>query len=77
MTLIKNDKTVPNKIELRRITWPIERLPEGIGLSVLDGWNFGIGFGVAIVIAIPVASLILGIVIMLLLLILSSLGVVL
>jgi hypothetical protein len=37
MTLLKNDGTVPDKIELHRIAWPIERLPEGIGLSVLDG----------------------------------------
>ena len=33
--------------------WPTERWPEGLGLSVKDGWNFGIGFGVAMAIAVP------------------------
>lgn len=33
--------------------WPVEREPQGVGLSVKDGWNFGIGFGVAMAIAVP------------------------
>ncbi len=37
--------------------WPTERWPEGLGLSVKDGWNFGIGFGLAMIIAIPLILL--------------------
>lgn len=40
--------------------WPVEREPQGVGLSVKDGWNFGIGFGVAMAIAVPLILFFLG-----------------
>jgi hypothetical protein len=60
MTLLKGDGTAPVKTQKISINaWPVERLPEGIGLSVKDGWYFGIGLGLALMIAIPVIMLIL------------------
>jgi hypothetical protein len=40
--------------------WPAERLSPGIGLSIKDGWNVGIGFGLAMAIAVPTILLLLG-----------------
>jgi hypothetical protein len=58
MTLLKNDGTVPNKSHNVNIqSWPINRESEGLGLSIKDGWNFGIGFGLAMTIAIPLILL--------------------
>lgn len=56
MSLLKEDGTIPPKPATRNIiiAWPTKRLPEGIGMSVKDGWYWGIGFGMAMVIAIPV-----------------------
>jgi hypothetical protein len=55
MTLLKGDGSLPPKTEPKvTITrWPTERWPEGLGVSVRDGWNFGIGFGLAMAIAVP------------------------
>ncbi|MHC4195403.1 MAG: hypothetical protein ACYSQZ_05590 [Planctomycetota bacterium] len=72
MTLLKEDGTVPIKTQKVSVNaWPVERLPEGIGLSVKDGWYFGIGFGLAIAIAVP---LILGVSAFVIVLILSIFG---
>ncbi|MCP4083152.1 MAG: hypothetical protein GY743_23265 [Planctomycetaceae bacterium] len=44
----------PPQAHLMSVTqWPEKRTPEGIGLSVKDGWNFGTGFGLAMLIAVP------------------------
>jgi len=32
--------------------WPLKRLSEGLGLSVKDGWNFGLGFWLCSVVII-------------------------
>jgi hypothetical protein len=54
MTLLKNDGSIPTKTNKIIVnSWPAERLPEGLGLSVKDGWYLGIGFGLAMTIAIP------------------------
>jgi hypothetical protein len=54
MTLLKNDRSIPVKVNKIIIdSWPAERLSEGIGLSIKDGWYLGIGFGLAMTIAIP------------------------
>jgi hypothetical protein len=55
--------------------WPTERWPEGLGLSVKDGWNLGIGFGLAMAIAVPIILALIGCVLMLVLTVLGgSLG---
>lgn len=65
MTLLNDDKSIkprpPPYMSVRR--WPTERWPEGLGLSVRDGWNFGIGFGLAMAIAVPFILLLIGCVI--------------
>lgn len=57
--LLSNDKSIkpqsPTPMALKR--WPTERWPEGIGMSVRDGWNWGIGFGLAMAIAVPLILL--------------------
>lgn len=54
MTMPKEAPLRPSKGDIVTIKrWPNERQPEGIGLSVKDGWNLGIGFGVAMAIAVP------------------------
>lgn len=62
MTLLNNDKSIkprsPNPTEV--IRWPVERYPEGIGLSVRDGWNFFLGGGAALVVVVGLAQLIIG-----------------
>jgi hypothetical protein len=35
------------------ISWPDIRRPAGVGMSVKDGWNFGIGMGLAFAVAVP------------------------
>jgi hypothetical protein len=61
MTLLKNDDSMPIKPHVTVITsWPTERLPEGLGLSINDGWYFGIGLGLALTIALPVILLVIG-----------------
>lgn len=58
MTLLKNDGTVIAKQnEVKVITWPTERMSEGLGFSVKDGWYMGIGFGLAMTIAVPLILL--------------------
>jgi hypothetical protein len=55
MTLLKGDDSIPKKPQLVNLTsWPAERRPEGLGLSINDGWYFGIGFGLAMTVALPV-----------------------
>ncbi len=57
----KNAPLRPSHGQLASIVrWPTERWPEGIGISVKDGWNFGIGFGVAMAIAVPLILALLG-----------------
>jgi hypothetical protein len=61
MTLLKNDGTIPPKTHKMIIeAWPEKRLSPGIGLSIKDGWNVGIGFGLAMAIAVPAILLLLG-----------------
>ncbi len=36
------------------VRWPEKRNNTGIGLSINDGWSFGIGLGLAFAIALPV-----------------------
>lgn len=75
MSLLKEDGTAPIKTQGMSINaWPTERLSEGIGLSVKDGWNFGIGFGAAVTIAIPLTLTLLTIIILIILAIFGSLG---
>lgn len=59
MTLLKDDGTIPQKLDPKVliVSWPTERLPQGLGLSNKDGWNFGIGFGLAMAIAVPLILL--------------------
>lgn len=55
MTLLKNDDTLPPKKNPVTVeSWPKHRMSEGIGLSIKDGWNVGIGFGLAMTIALPI-----------------------
>jgi hypothetical protein len=42
------------------VSWPKGRRAEGIGLSVKDGWNFGVGIGLALTIALPIILSIIG-----------------
>ncbi|MHC4748969.1 MAG: hypothetical protein ACYTFW_03760 [Planctomycetota bacterium] len=62
MSLLKNDQSNKPRppTPMTIIRWPIERWPEGLGLSVRDGWNLGIGFGLAMAIAVPLILLFLG-----------------
>lgn len=39
---------------LNILQWPVERMPQGLGLSFKDGYNFGLGMGVAFVFVLPV-----------------------
>ena len=59
MALLKEDGTTPTKKppSLSVHNWPVERLPEGLGVSFKDGWNFGTGFGLAMLIAVPLILL--------------------
>ncbi len=52
------DKPKSHKMTIN--AWPVERESQGVGLSVKDGWNFGIGFGVAMAIAVPLILLFVG-----------------
>jgi hypothetical protein len=64
MTLLKDDDSVPKKLHTVSIaSWPIERLPQGLGLSFSDGWYFGIGLGLALTVAVPIILLITGFII--------------
>lgn len=58
MALLKSDGTTP-KPEPKTVilAWPTERLSQGLGLSLKDGWNFGTGFGLAMAIAVPLILL--------------------
>jgi hypothetical protein len=74
MTLLKGDGTVPSKLHKTNvIAWPEQRMPEGIGLSVKDGWYMGIGFGLAMTVAVPFILLLGSVAIGVMLLILSVL----
>lgn len=56
MTLLKGDGTAPEKISKVVLTsWP-DRLPDGLGLSIKDGWVFGVGFGLAMIIVVLLSS---------------------
>lgn len=59
MTLLKGDGTLPPKRDTTMLisAWPTERLSQGLGLSIKDGWNFGTGFGLAMAIAVPLILL--------------------
>ena len=70
--LTNQQQPKPTSQSVRIVRWPAKRLPEGIGLSVQDGWNFGIGLGLALVIAVP---FILGLAWLLLFIFLGILGV--
>ncbi len=65
MNMLKDDKPIkprpPAPMMINR--WPTERWPEGIGISVKDGWNFGIGFGLAMALAVPFILALIGCVI--------------
>lgn len=54
----------PQRHPMSVVEWPKKRLPEGIGISFKDGWNFGMGFGLAMAIAVPIILALLGCVIM-------------
>lgn len=56
--LSSTPKPQAHLMSIRR--WPTERWPEGIGLSVKDGWNVGIGFGLAMAIAVPLILTLIG-----------------
>jgi hypothetical protein len=60
MTLLKGDGSLPPKTEPKvTITrWPTERWPEGLGVSVRDGWNFGLGLGPALIVIIIISQII-------------------
>jgi hypothetical protein len=76
MNLLKNDGTVPIKPKSVNVSaWPTERLPEGVGLSVKDGFYFGIGFGIAIIIAVPLILGISGLAIVLIVAIFGGIGI--
>jgi hypothetical protein len=52
MGLLKGDESIKQpKVIMPQLT---------TGLTISDGWNFGIGFGLALVIAIPVILFVLG-----------------
>jgi hypothetical protein len=51
-----------NVAKLAIVDWP-ERKSAGLGSSIKDGWNFGIGFGLAMTVALPLMLMILGCVI--------------
>lgn len=59
MSLLNDDKTIKPRVptSIAVVRWPAERWPEGLGLSVRDGWNLGIGFGLAMAIAVPLILL--------------------
>lgn len=44
----------PQAHRLGILQWPDERMPQGVGLSFKDGYNFGLGVGVALVIVLPI-----------------------
>ncbi len=65
----KKSPTPPKKIKngggvakLAIVKWPA-RDKDGVGSSIKDGWNFGIGFGLAMTVALPLMLMILGCVI--------------
>jgi hypothetical protein len=75
MTLLKNDETIPTKTHRMIIeAWPAERLSPGIGLSIKDGWNVGIGIGLALTIAVPFILLIFGLFSIIIIAIFGSIG---
>lgn len=75
MSLLKEDGTTPgNSRKINVIAWPVERLPEGIGLSIKDGWYFGIGLGLALTVAVPLILLLSGLIIVVILAIFGSIG---
>jgi hypothetical protein len=74
VTLLKNDETIPKRnYEISVNTWPSRRKAEGIGLSINDGWYFGIGFGLAMAIAVPIILLTIGFIIGIVLSVLGAL----
>jgi hypothetical protein len=59
MSLLKDDQSIKRPPTLMAvIRWPTERWPEGLGLSVRDGWNFGLGLGPALIIIIIISQVI-------------------
>lgn len=66
MALINDDGTLPPKPDTKMLisAWPTERLKQGLGLSIKDGWNLGIGFGLAMAIAVPLILALIGCVVM-------------
>jgi hypothetical protein len=66
MSLLKDGGLTDKKsvVSTTIARWPAKRMPEGIGMSVKDGWNWGIGFGLAMVIVVPLILVLFGCVIM-------------
>lgn len=62
MTLLEGDGTVKERLPrpMAIARWPVERLPGGLGLSIKDGWNWGIGFRLAMAIAVPLILALIG-----------------
>ena len=63
MSLLKGDGTVPEKIQ------------KGLGLSVNDGWYFGVGFGLALTVAVPIILIVAGLIIAIIFAIFGSIGI--
>lgn len=53
MTLLKGGKSIEKPMAINR---------NASGLTVTDGWNFGIGFWLALILAIPVILFILAVI---------------
>lgn len=47
-------RDTPATKSIQVTSWPMKRTSEGVGISVRDGWNFGIGLGMALTVALPV-----------------------
>lgn len=56
------EKKRNTKVMMSLDSWPA-RIPDGLGLSFKDGWNFGTGFGLALVVAVPLIIAVVGCVI--------------
>jgi hypothetical protein len=70
MTLLKNDGSVSEK--LYKVS--IVNQPDGVGLNVKDGWQFGIGFGLAMTVAVPFILLMFGLFVLVIFAIFGSIG---
>jgi len=48
----KLQRSQPHRLGI--LQWPDKRMPQGVGLSFKDGYNFALGMGVAFVFVLPV-----------------------